>query len=43
MIHLESILYPEQNLIYFTRMPVQEDLEEGTDELQGCWGAIVSD
>ena len=33
MIHLESILYLERNLIYFTRMPVQEDLEEGTDEL----------
>ena len=41
MIRLESILYLERNLIYFTRMPVQEDLEEGTDELQGCCGQLL--
>ena len=41
MIHLESILYLERNLIYFTRMPVQEDSEEGTDELWGCCGQLL--
>ena len=41
MIHLESILYLERNLIYFTRMPVQEDLEEGMDELWGCCGQFL--
>ena len=42
MICLESILYLERNLIYFTRMPVQEDLEEGTDELWGCCGQLLA-
>ena len=42
MIHLESILYLERNLIYFTRMPVQEDMEEGTDELQGCCEQLLA-
>ena len=42
MIHLESILYLERNLIYFTMMPVQEELEEGTDELQGCCGQLLA-
>ena len=41
MICLESILYLERNLIYFTRMPVQEDLEEGMDELPGCCGQLL--
>ena len=36
MIHLESISCLERNLIYFTRMPAQEDMEEGTDELWIC-------
>ena len=42
MICLESILYLERNLIYFTRMPVQEDLEEGMDELRGCCGQLLA-
>ena len=41
MIHLESILYLERNLIYFTRMPVQEDLKEGMDELWECCGQLL--
>ena len=42
MIHLESILYLERNLSYFTRMPEQEDLEEGMDELWGCCGQLLA-
>ena len=42
MIRLESILYLERNLIYFTRMSAQEDLEEGTDELRGCCGQLLA-
>ena len=41
MIRLESILYLERNLIHFTRMPVQKDLEEGTDELWECCGQLL--
>ena len=42
MICLESILYLERNLIYFTRMSAREDLKEGTDELQGCCGQLLA-
>ena len=42
MIHLESILCLEQNLVYFTRMLVQEDLEEGMHELWGCCGQLLA-
>ena len=42
MIHLESILCLERNPIYFTRMPAQEDLEEGTDELRVCCGQLLA-
>ena len=35
-------MYLERNLTYFTRMPVQEDLEEGTDELQGSCGQLLA-
>ena len=32
----------ERNLIYFTRMPVQEDLDVGTDELLVCCGQFLA-
>ena len=35
-------MYLERNLTYFTRMPVQEDLEEGTNELQKCCGQLLA-
>ena len=41
MIHPESKLYLGRNFIYITRMPVQENLEEGTDELRGCCGQLL--
>ena len=41
MIHLESILCLERNFIYSTRMPAQEDLEEGTDDLWACCGQLL--
>ena len=41
MICSESNSYLERNFIYFTRTPVQEDLEEGIDELQGCCGQLL--
>ena len=42
MIRLESISCLERNLIYFTRMPAQEDLDEGMDELQVCCGQLLA-
>ena len=31
-----------KNLIYFTRMPAQEDLEDGMDELRICCGQFLA-
>ena len=41
MICPESNSCLERNFIYFTRMQVQEDLEEGMDELWGCCGQLL--
>ena len=35
-------VFLEINLTYFTKLPVQEDLKEGTDELWGCCGQLLA-
>ena len=43
MIHPESIYILKGNFIYFTRMPVLEDIEEEcTDELQERCGQLLA-
>ena len=39
---LNSCLEIFLKIIYFTRTPVQEDLEEGRDELRGCCGQLLA-
>ena len=43
MIHLESIYILKENFIYFTRMPVLEDIEEECiHKLQECCGQLLA-
>ena len=42
MIHPESIYILKGNFIYFTRMPVLEDIEECTDKLQECCEQLLA-
>ena len=42
MIHAESIYILKENFIYFTRIPVLEDIEEECmDELRECCGQLL--
>ena len=38
---MNQFLCLERNFIYSTRMPAQEDLEEGMDDLQICCGQLL--